>query len=249
MVRLHLSPEEITRPLTSLPADKASYLVRVLRLGPGDPVQVFDGSGRVYDAVVEQVSGGLATLRIPEGRVDETPDPVRHLHLVQAIPKGEVMDRLVRRVTEIGVHALHPVVTARTVVRPGSGRAPRRVERWRRIAAAAARQCGRNVNMEIGEIRPLARALELLDCPGPRMVCHGGKADPGLSGWLDSLSAGPAGSAALAIGPEGGWTEEELELMGDQGFSRVALGPRSLRVETAATAAAVLVMAWMGELG
>ena len=217
--RLYVPDARLERG-AEVPLDAAqSHRLRgVLRLRPGDGLAVFDGSGGEWEATVAALAADGVTLRIGEP-LEPLPEPPVAVTLLCAFPRGQRGDWIVEKATELGVAAITPLAGERSVMQPGEGR----VERWRRIAIEAAEQCGRASLPAFGE-EPPAGALRLI-------------ADPGASQTVVEVIEGvtPAPTAvAIYIGPEGGWTAEERERLIADGALVVSLGPRRLRVETAA---------------
>ena len=219
-VRRLYVPDARLEPGVELRLDAArSHRLRgVLRLRPGDGLAVFDGSGGEWEASVVARAGEGVTLRVGEP-LDPLPEPPVAVTLLCAFPRGQRGDWIVEKATELGVAAITPLASDRSVMQAGEGR----IERWRRIAIEAAEQCGRASLPAFGE-EPPPDALRLI-------------ADPGASRTVAEVIAGvsPAPVAvAVYIGPEGGWTVEERERLIADGALPVSLGPRRLRVETAA---------------
>jgi 16S rRNA (uracil1498-N3)-methyltransferase len=245
MARLFVSPERLGGETVALDDEPHRYLSRVLRLQAGDAVTVFDGEGHEIAAVIESSDARVTVLRLGERR--DAPPVGRPVILLQAIPKGERMDLLVQKTTELGVARICPVVSARTVVqatraRLGSG--DNRLRRWRLIAQEAARQCGRADLPIIDEPRSLDEALALTPADCVRfMAWEEDRARP-----LRRALAGDEPAVALLIGAEGGFTAAEAETATRAGFAAVGLGPRILRSETAAIVAVALVQAALGGL-
>lgn len=203
--------------------DDYGYLFRARRLAVGDPVRVFDGAGREALATVAEVGPTRAVLAIDE--IVATPPRRPHLTVLQAVIKGERMDWCLEKLVEVGVDAIVPCETARTVVRVEPAKRAARRERHQAVAAAAARQCGRADLPTVAAITPLAAALAAVSAPG-RLL-----ADPAGP----PLSAAQAGAPAVAIlvGPEGGLSDDERAAALAAGFAPVSLGPTILRAETA----------------
>jgi 16S rRNA (uracil1498-N3)-methyltransferase len=226
----------------TLDGTEGHHLAHVLRAAPGDLVQLFDGAGRECEAEVCQVKRSAVLLRIGEVLEVDRELPFE-LTLAVALPKGDYQVHLVQKAVELGVTRLVPLVTERGVVQPSAATA-RRLER---TVIEACKQCGRNRLMEVAPAEPWPQAAAS-KCGGEvSLVAH----PPGEAGWL-----GPAGGAsqfgadlagagriAVAVGAEGGWTDAELELAERGGWNRVGLGPRTLRVETAAVLLVALVVA------
>ena len=218
----------------------------VRRLGPGERVVLFDGAGAVVVAELVQIGPDGAAARVigPEPATAESP---LRVWLVQAIPvKLPRMDAIVRQATEVGVDTVVPVLAARSQV--PAGRLPvleRKAERWRRIAAEAAKQCGRAAVPEIGG--PAAWAdlnWDLL--PEPRMVADTGAAPGSLARELDRE---PPAAVTILVGPEGGWSEAEVASAQARGAACVAMGPRVLRADSAGVALAATLQHRWGDLG
>jgi len=211
----------------ALPREAAAYVTRVHRLGAGDRLVLFDPE-RAIEADAEILDAGRRAVLV---RVDEPRAalrPAREITLIQGIGKGDKLDAIVRDATELGATRIVPAICARSVARPDAARA----ERWRRIAIEAARQCGRGdapvvtAPVSFGEAvrRPGEGARLCLDPRAPRAI---GEA---------LATIGPATAVALAVGPEGGLTGEELAEAERAGFTRVTLGPLILRTETVCAA-------------
>jgi len=233
--RVHLPPERIAGARGFLGPEARRYLADVLRLAPGAALEVFDGRGGRYRAEIEP---GFEAVRL--GPREEAPAASLELALVVALAKGEKMDLVVQKATELGVARVLPFEAERSVVRLDAAKGDERAERWRRIAAEAARQCGRADVPEVRAPSSLDAALAALP-PGARAVVFhpGGGALPG-----------PAGAASIAavVGPEGGLTDAEVRACEAAGAVRSGLGPRVLRAETAAIVAIALLQARFGDL-
>ena len=232
--RIHLAPERIDGARGLLGPEARRYLADVLRLAPGARIEVFDGRGGRYDARIEE---GFEAVRL--GPREDMPAPEVEIALLAALAKGEKMDLVVQKATELGVARILPFAADRSVVRLDASRGEERAARWRRIAEEAARQSGRTDVPEVRPPVPLAQALADL-APGTRaFVFHPG------GGRVD---AGAAASLAAVVGPEGGLTEAELRDCEAAGALRASLGPRTLRAETAAIVAVALLQARFGDL-
>ncbi len=228
---------------TTLPADRAHYLRNVLRAKIGQSIIVFDGRGVERIAEITLLTKSAARLRFTAVVEPQTSSPLE-LELVQAIPKSDAMDLIVQKATELGVTRIRPVVTEFGVVRPSAERAARRLEHWRRIAQSACEQSGRHFVPEIDAPRDLADALAESAETALRLVL-----DPGGEHALAQIlgTARPA-RCILLIGPEGGFSQRDLACAARAGFASVTLGPRILRVETAALTACALAQSRWGDL-
>lgn len=225
----------------SLGPDAAKHLA-VLRLAPGDSLELFDGAGRRADATVTALAGGDARVEVAAPEAAPPRESPLSLSLLFAVPKGDASDRIIRACTELGVVRLVPVVTERTVAHPKS----RRSQRWTRIAQEAARQSLRYVVPGVAPTQPLAEALAALpDSTDLRLAPWVPERSTPLSATLPARAT----DAALLIGPEGGLTEGEAKLARDHGFRTVSLGPRVLRSPTAAIAATTALLHRLGDVG
>ncbi len=233
--RIHLAPERIDGARGLLGPESRRYLADVLRLAPGARIEVFDGRGGRYDARIEE---GFEAVRL--GPREDVPAPEVEIALLPALAKGEKMDLVVQKATELGVARILPFAAERSVVRLDASRGEERAARWSRIAEQAARQSGRADVPEVRPPVPLAQALADL-APGTRaFVFHPG------GGHVDAGAA--AASLAAVVGPEGGLTDAELRDCEAAGALRASLGPRTLRAETAAIVAVALLQARFGDL-
>lgn len=224
-----------------LAADQAHYLGRVLRLRPGDALAVFDGSGREFAATITSVGRHNAVLLPGEGAVRDVESPLA-IRLIQGVSRGERMDFVVQKATELGVHRISPVITHHSVVRLDGERAGRRLAHWTRIARNACEQCGRTRVPLVDQPAPLAEALADDGAADCRLLLH-----PGADASLGEGRPAPGG-VDLLIGPEGGLSDEERAAASNAGFRPLSLGPRILRTETAALAAVALLQAEWGDL-
>ncbi|MDR7521086.1 MAG: RsmE family RNA methyltransferase [Armatimonadota bacterium] len=229
--RFYVTPETLdTDPIVFGPRE-AHHIATVLRLSAGTPVAVFDGS-REAEAELTAVDQARVSARlIGAPRASRRPVDVA---LLQGVARAPRMDLVVRMGTEVGLAAIHPVLTARSLSAP----LPARLARWRRIATEAARQCGRG---DVPEIPPPAGLEATLHALGPQdlfLVLWEGAVRP-----IGEVIAGTSfATAAVLVGPEGGLTEEEVATAHAAGGRVVSLGPLILRTETAGLVAAAMVL-------
>ena len=230
-----------TRGSATLTEAEAHHLTRVLRLGVGDRVALFDGRGLEFEARVDSVARGTVTLQLerPIAAAAERNVPIT---LAQAILKGSGMDDVVRDATMSGVAAITPLVTEHTIAkRAASSHA---AERWRRVAIASVKQCRRARVPEIAE--PISfDAFRLRPRQGPTLML----VEPAVKGVqprpIRALLAEQPDAATLMVGPEGGWSAAEVHTAVDAGFVPITLGPMTLRADSAAFAAlAALAVVW-----
>lgn len=220
----------------------ARHLFKVLRLRAGDAVTAFDGKGSEWDATIAAIGPTRASLTLGTKRTRVTESPCR-IVLGQGIGKGEKLDFVVRAATELGVVDIVPVVTDRAVA-TADGR--EKVDRWRRIAEEACKQCGRSVVPTVHAPLDLPAFLAFAKDSTVKVVPWegGGKS-------LSSVVAdhGRATSAAALVGPEGGLASTEVSAAENAGFTAVTLGPRILRTETAGIVVVAALQLLAGDLG
>ena len=218
-----------------LSGDEARHLARVLRAKVGDTVSVFDGQGRTWPARIATLGRDRVGLEL--GAPIEASPSSRTLTLAVALPKGERQKWMVEKLTEHGCMRLVPLVTTRGVAEATPGA----VQRLTRSSIEACKQCGRTTLLEIASPLTIAEVLSQRDAATLALV-----ADP-EGEPLGALLAGHAGAILTLVGPEGGFTAEELATAAAAGCRRVSLGPHVLRVETAAIALAAGI--WAGNAG
>jgi 16S rRNA (uracil1498-N3)-methyltransferase len=239
--RSHCLPIDPTPGTSAVLTDaEARHARQILRMRPGDRAELFDGAGIEVIAEVIGPDGQNLVFRVLEARTAAAELPIRVV-IAAAVLKGDAMDALVRDVSMLGAHAIAPVVTGRTVIPARAGQAVGVVDRWRRIALASAKQCGRSILPLIEPGRPLAEALgdpawrhatRLILCE-PRAEAGGATAAPGVSDDVVVLS-----------GPEGGWAPEELDAAIAHGWRPWTCSPLTMRAETAPVAA-LAILGWM----
>lgn len=225
-----------------LPEEAASHLLRVLRLGPGDAVTLFNGDGVEYLASIVRGEGRGALVRVLGTRPGQR-DPRLRIVLLQGLARGEKMDLILQKACELGVHAVWPVLSERSEVRLAGERAERRHRHWLGVLRSAAEQCGRATVPELAPLQDLGKALSRVG-DGPRLLL-----DPQASAPLARQDIDPQRPVHLLVGPEGGLGARDLALATEAGWQAVALGPRILRTETAGLVALAVLQARHGDLG
>lgn len=227
----------------TLPPSAAHHAARVLRLKVGDRVGLFDGRGGEALGAVAAVRRREVHVEVMEWRA-AAPAPALALTLAQALCAQEKMDWVVQKAVELGAVRIQPLAAQRSVVRLAPERAARRREHWEGVAVAACEQCGRNRLAEIGPVLSLRAWLGQAGPPSPgewRLLLA-----PEASAPLARLDP-PTDAVTVLVGPEGGFTEEEMRDAAGAGFQPVRLGPRVLRTETAAVAALSAIQALWGD--
>jgi 16S rRNA (uracil1498-N3)-methyltransferase len=223
-----------------LTGSAARHVTRVLRLRPGQALTLFNGRGGEYAATIEALHGERVAVAVGESRPIERESPLA-LTLAQGVSRGERMDLIVQKATELGASRIVPLLTERSVVRLSASQAARKLEHWRAIAVAACEQSGRN------RLPELAQPLGLADFVGTRTADARLLLSPGAATRIADILR-PAGALTVLIGPEGGLTEAEQQAAVGADFLPVRLGPRVLRTETAAIAALALLQREFGDL-
>jgi 16S rRNA (uracil1498-N3)-methyltransferase len=236
-----------------LSADETRHARDVLRLQSGDEIFVFDGAGREFQCTVQTINRDSIELTVIAEVEPTRPESSLNLTLAIALLKGEKFDLVIQKSTELGVNRIVPLDTERTEVRPrDNAGADKRVARWRRIALEAAKQTGRACVPEI--VAPLTFEFLLTSALAHNEIStnvtrlmFSERAGRSLSEATNSFAGQPAEIVAL-VGPEGGWTDEEIELAREGGWEIVTLGGRTLRAETAAIAVVTLLQHRFGDL-
>jgi 16S rRNA (uracil1498-N3)-methyltransferase len=241
--RFYAAPSSFAETSVRLDADEAHHLTRVLRLGSGARVFVFDGEGGEYECEVARVAKHEAELNLLRRLDDAVESPLR-LTLAQALIKGDKFDWVIQKATELGVTRIVPLVTDHADTKRAEERAGQRVQRWRRISLEALKQCGRRRLVEICEPAPFDD-FSGSTTSGERLIFseHGGESLAEVSAKLRDVD-----QLNLCVASEGGWSEHELRKAASCGFTPVSLGTRILRTETAAIVAVALAQHIFGDM-
>lgn len=216
------------------------HIGKVLRLRAGAEIVLFDGSGGEWRGVLEEIRSDHAKVRLVEHHDVSRESPLRW-ELVQGISRGERMDYTLQKAVELGVSAIHPVVTKRTVVKLPADKAAKRREHWQGVVASAAEQSGRTAMPPVNQICSLDEFLHSRD-EGLVLIL-----DPGANKYVAQLPGETPQRVFLLAGPEGGFDNSERSSALRNGAEGIRLGPRVLRTETAALVAAALILARWGD--
>jgi 16S rRNA (uracil1498-N3)-methyltransferase len=229
--------------ILSVTGPDARHIRTVLRLKPGDKIGLFDGKGFECEAEIVDLPPGKVTASLIRSFPSRAESPI-HITIAQGFLKERKMDGLVRQLSELGITNWMPFIAERSVPMPDKNQLLSRTKRWEKIAREAVKQCRRGLIMEIGATASFSKVLSLAqDC------------DLKIAFWEDEsrpvqpLNNGkPIQTVFALIGPEGGFTQKEIEAAKDHGFVTAGLGPRILRAETATLAASVLLQYLFGDM-
>ncbi len=241
LIRVFVDSPLVTDADVALPEAAAYHVSRVLRLRAGAPIVAFDGSGGDYRCEILAIEGDRVRVRVGS-RMPGLPESPLDITLVQAVSRGERMDWTLQKATELGVRAIAPVLSARSVVRLDDRQAAKKLRHWQAIVAGACEQCGRSVPPDVHPPQELAAYLASAPRDGQRFVLSPG--GPTSLAGLASVTT----RVKLLIGPEGGLDDIELERAAQTGYTPVQLGPRVLRTETAGIVALTVLQALWGDL-
>jgi len=241
VTRVFVEQKLVSGKGVGLPEQAGLHLTRVLRLEAGARVTLFDGTGGEYEGTLER-DGKKIWARVGAHSAIERESPLQ-VTLIQGVARGERMDLIVQKATELGVTRIMPVFAERSVVKVDASKSARKLEHWQSIAISACEHAGGNRVPEVAEPAALGDAVRALE--------------PGFAGYLlaagahDSLAAAvrrDVGRAVvLMIGPEGGLADAERDFAAANGFTACAMGPRILRTETAGLAALAIMQTVAGD--
>ena len=241
LTRVYVDSDLQTGQRLSIDGSAGNHVARVLRLRVGEALTLFNGQGGEYRGSIQEMRRDTVLVNVLEHREVERESPC-HLVLVQGISRGERMDWVIQKATELGVSQISPVFTERSVVNLDEKQASRKIQHWRSIAIAACEQSGRN---RVPDITPPLGLYDLLEgraTRGPALLLT-----PSATMRMADVTGAETGATVL-IGPEGGLADVEQETAVRSGFTPVRLGPRVLRTETAALCALTLLQQKFGDL-
>lgn len=238
MHRFYSTNIDAGRGTAELDEAETRHLRDVLRIREGETVRLFDGVGHEFLVCVESISKRTTVLAIVKDIVPSSPESPLDLTLAVALTKGEKFELVIQKSVELGVNRIIPIVTQRCDIKPYSS--GKRIERWKKIALEASKQCGRARLIEIDNISDFSTFLKV-EFAGTRVLFSERDGDP-----ADTISA--SDKILAAIGPEGGWEDSELSCAADARFQIITLGGRILRAETAAISIAAVLQHRFGDL-
>ena len=238
--RIYTQQALVTEGIFELEGSAGHYLTRVLRLSVGDLVTLFNGDGSDYAAEICEIERQKVMLRVTDSQLPGNESPLR-ITLVQAIARGERMDYSLQKATELGVFCIQPVISARVEVRLDEKRQLKRLAHWQGVVVSACEQSGRALVPEVKTPISLAEWSVQVE-QSPRMVL-----DP-LSTQKVSSTRIQSDALSLLVGPEGGFSKEEMNALETAGVLAISLGRRILRTESAGPAAIAVLQAAVGDL-
>jgi 16S rRNA (uracil1498-N3)-methyltransferase len=242
--RLFVDAELGPRSTVELPEAVSHHAARVLRLKDGDTVVLFDGRGGEYDARLVIAGRSQESAETGERRDPERESPLR-VTLVQAISSSDKMDLTIQKAVELGVTAIQPVFSAKSLVRLSGEREEKKLAHWRRIVIAACEQCGRNRLPEVREATSVEACSRMSGISGEAVLRL--LLSPDGKAGLKAITLKTGQAITLAAGPEAGFSDDEERVLQRAGFVPIRLGPRILRTETAALAALAALNALAGD--
>ena len=246
MRRFFIQRSMVTDGVVNVSGELVRHLIKVLRLKVGDRMILADGEGAEYEGVLASVEGERAYVRITESMPLPDVAAIPEISLLQGIPKGDRMELILQKGAELGVNRFVPLLSSRAIPRLTGDKAMERVRRWERIVSEAARQSRRSDIPQVGAIVSLAEALVVADQEVKLLLWEG----ESLRGLREVVESRPAPvSVALLVGPEGGFSPEEVAQAKAAGFIPVTLGPRILRTETAGLAVLAILQYVWGDVG
>lgn len=241
LTRVHVDAPLIAGSELDLPEGPAAHLGRVLRLGIGDACVLFNGDGHDYAARITAAGKRELRVAVEQATRIENESPLA-ITLLQGVARGEKMDLILQKATELGVAAIVPLWSQRSEVKLDGARAEKRLVHWRNVVVSACEQSGRARVPTVAEPLALDRALAALPQGGLRLTL-----DPEGIHTFRTLDVDRHQPIHLAIGPEGGWSPRDLEQLQAEDFAGLKLGPRILRTETAGLAAIAALQARFGD--
>ena len=243
---------------TDIPEDKGStfrlfgeeskYIAKVLRLKEGDRIIICTGDGKEYSCTLSSVEERSVLLNL-DGVEEVDRESNLDIILCQALPKAKKMDLIIQKGTELGVKRFIPFISSRSVSRPKDKEGSEKVRRWEKIALEAARQCGRNFTPGVDSVSSLEEVLGSFSGSDEKKTLKIIPWEEEESMKIGSLSSTPLERVIVLIGPEGGFSSEEVKIAKDAGFAPVSLGRRLLRTETAGFATVSILQYLWGDMG
>ncbi|MEO0575152.1 MAG: 16S rRNA (uracil(1498)-N(3))-methyltransferase [Pseudomonadota bacterium] len=241
--RLYVETSLVEGQTLVLDSNEAHYLGRVMRSRSGDTVYLFNGDGRQFPAVIRTLTKRTVTLEVASP-VAGLREPDVALSLALALSRNEKMDLAIQKAVELGVASFQPIIVSRSVMQLDAKRIEKRMQHWHAIIVAATQQCGRSALMRIAPPTSLDALLVETPVDHLRLI-----ADPEAANSLSTVLQNPLSESAvnLIVGPEGGFSDEEMQAACSAGFRPISAGPRVLRTETAAIALVAAIQCAIGD--
>ncbi len=243
VTRIHVDSVLAIGITVVLPEAAATHLLRVLRLQAGDACVLFNGDGCDYCARITVIDRRAVRVEVDSIRSPNNESPLR-IVLLQALARGDKMDWILQKATELGVNAIMPVMSERSEVKLDAERSGKRALHWHSVIVSACEQSGRATVPSIAMASSLEQALKVLPEGSQRLVLA-----PSAVRGLGDIAVTRNCAQVLAIGPEGGWSARDIMLLTNAGFAQIRLGPRILRTETAGIVAIAALQSRFGDLG
>ncbi len=242
MPRFFVASENITDTHIKITGEDVAHIKRVLRMKPGETLELCDSKGFDYETVIEEISDKEITSLILKKEKSETEPPIK-VTLFQGLPKASKMDYIIQKTTELGIYEIVPCSLNRCVSKPEG---TKKTERWQKISEAAAKQSGRGIVPKIHEPVKLKDAIEMMKAQDLCLAPYECEENTSLKSVLCSQK-NPE-TVGFIIGPEGGFDKSEIELLQKEGITPVSLGKRILRTETAGEATLSMIMYELGDI-
>ena len=239
-IRKEPSPEDDGILRGTISESDYAHITKVLRLGSGDRITVFDAESTEYEGTITDISPGIIALRVHDTRLLRTESELE-LNLFQAILKGNRMDGIISQATQLGVSGIFPVISERTQVRSTA-----KADRWNKIARESTKQCGRVTPPSVSEPVDFQNSLRIREQSEMKIILYENE-DELLGDYMQSLTR-PVNSINVYIGPEGGFSEKEITSANKNGYTALGLGKRILRTETASVVSLALLQSRFGDI-
>jgi 16S rRNA (uracil1498-N3)-methyltransferase len=246
LTRVHVDMPLAPQSSVLLPAGAARHLVRVLRLKPGDALRLFNGGGGEFDAAIESIRRDEVTAQVGAAHAVERESPLS-ITLLQGIARGEKMDLILQKATELGVSAIVPLTMAHSTVRLDANSGTAKQQHWQAVVISACEQCERNTIPTVSAPLSLLQALAA-PLPGLNLILTPVEGADALPALLREPAIVADTPIRVLVGPEGGFDAGEIDAAVQKGFRPWRLGPRVLRTETAGLAAITALQTLAGDL-
>lgn len=241
MPKYFTTTDRIADNIILLDEDTSAHIAKVLRGKVGDLLLIGDGNGTDYDCVIKEITKKQVTAEILSSHQNLN-EPQVEITLYQSLPKGDKMELVIQKCVEIGIHRIVPIKTEHSVVN-WDKKADKKTERWNKISLAAAKQCGRGIIPQVADIITFEQAIEDSKKYDGRIIPYEKEEDYSLKRFTKCFSAQEnKKSIAVFIGPEGGFSDREIQLAKESGITSVTLGKRILRTETAGLVSTVILL-------